>query len=100
MAQPLASENRFRKFVFEQVLPSIRQHGFYATQQAAENLENQFSDTPELRDVDLAAAMFGKRFGLAYEQRYLMQQVKKHHPQLVGSEPVNQVKSQKSKVKS
>jgi prophage antirepressor-like protein len=83
----LESAERFRRWVFEQVLPSIRQHGFYQTQQAAENLENQFGDRPELRDVDLAAAMFGRRFGLAYEQRYLMQQVKKHHPQLAGAEP-------------
>lgn len=83
----LESAERFRRWVFEQVLPTIRQTGSYQTQQAAENLENQFSDTPELRDVDLAAAMFGKRFGLAYEQRYLMQQIKKHHPQLAGAEP-------------
>lgn len=81
-----AQAKAFKKWVTSVVLVSIRETGGYQMP-GREALEMQYGDRPELRDLDLAAAMFGKRFGLAYEQRYLMQQVKKHHPQLAGSEP-------------
>lgn len=76
----------FKKWVTSVVLVSIRETGSYQIS-GREGIERQFAEIPELRDVDLAATMFGKRFGLAYEQRYLMQQMQKHHPQLAGVEP-------------
>lgn len=51
------------------------------------SLELKLAPKPTLEEIDMAATMFGKRFGKAYEQRYLTQQVKKAYPRLTGEAP-------------
>lgn len=52
-----------------------------------EKLELQLAPVPTLEEIDLAATMFGKRFGKSYEQRYLTQQIRKAYPRLTGETP-------------
>ncbi len=50
-------------------------------------LEALVAPKPEIKQIDQVARMLGKRFGKAYEQRYIQQQVKKHYPALSGDKP-------------
>ncbi len=50
-------------------------------------LESQFQQKASIKEIDDCAAIFGKRFGSLYEQRYLIQQFQKHHPHLLGESP-------------
>jgi hypothetical protein len=45
-----------------------------------EALERQFQPEVPLRSIEELAAILGKRFGAAYEQRVLQQNIKKFHP--------------------
>lgn len=56
-------------------------------EQNREKLELALLPKPEIEQIDLMATIFGRRFGKAYEQRYLVQQVGKHYPQLAGDKP-------------
>jgi anti-repressor protein len=62
----------FKNWVTKEVLPSIRRTGKYESEKA--KLEQQFLPKVSIKEIDDAAALFGKRFGLAYEQRYVLQQ--------------------------
>lgn len=45
-----------------------------------QKLEGQFRSEVSIKSIDEAATVLGKRFGSAYEQRFLIQNIKKHQP--------------------
>lgn len=83
--KPIAE--KFQNWIFEEVLPSIRKTGTYSIEQHRQTLEVLVAPKPEIKQIDQVARMLGKRFGKAYEQRYVQQQVKKHYPALHGDAP-------------
>lgn len=52
-----------------------------------ERLEKQFQPKATLKEIDAAARMLGKRFGKSYEQGYIIHQLNRHQPHLLGPEP-------------
>lgn len=52
-----------------------------------EKLEQKFLPTPEIKQIKETTFLFKDIFGEAYAQRYVLQQVKKHYPQLAGEHP-------------
>lgn len=59
-------------------------------EQDRQKLEVAAAPVPSLSQIDQAARMLGKRFGAAYEQRYLPQKLHKYYPALGGEEPAKE----------
>jgi len=78
---------RFQNWVTDEVLPSIRKTGSYSLEENREELERQFLPKATLKEIDQCARMLGKRFGKAYEESYVQQQLKRHQPHLLGDTP-------------
>jgi len=73
---------QLNKKIHTEILPSIRKTGQYSTDQAKENLENQFIPDRSLKEIKEYLELSQSVYGEAYKQRLFPIVMKKYYPDL------------------
>jgi prophage antirepressor-like protein len=80
--------HRFRKWVTDEILPSVRKTGSYLTEEERQKLERKLLPTPALKQIgECSTALKKAGISALYIERLAIANIKKHYPELLSTLP-------------